>query len=201
MNESKYFVAENLNLEWEDFRLFVSFSCEKGTMTSIVGPSGSGKSSVLRLIAGLEKAKNPAEMKIFLSGKEISKLKPAERGIGMVFQKPSLFTYMRIDDNVSYGLRSLGMKKKESREKAAEFLKKFNLEGFGSRSAEKLSGGEAQRVSLARTLIVRPDLILFDEPPLTRLYEKNSPLKFARCKKNSASQELWSLTTFKKQKP
>jgi len=159
-----YFSAENLNLDWENFHLEVSFSLEKGTMTSIVGPSGSGKSTILRLIAGLEKSTKSEKTKIILDEKDITNEKPAKRGIGMVFQKPALFTHMRVDDNVAYGLVSKGMSKKEGRKTAQEFLKKFNLEGFGERASENLSGGEAQRVSLARTLIVKPDLILFDEP-------------------------------------
>lgn len=158
-----FFIAENLELDWESFHLNVSFSCSQGSMTSIVGPSGSGKSSVLRLIAGLDKAKSE-NTRIFLDGKEITKLPPAKRGVGMVFQKDSLFNHMRVDDNVAYGLRCRGISKREGRRLARDFLKKFNLEGFGSRSPETLSGGEAQRVAIARTMIVKPSLILFDEP-------------------------------------
>ena len=160
--EKSYFTAENLIYDCDNFNLYASFSCDKNTMTSIVGPSGSGKSTVLRLIAGLEKA--TASTKITLDDTEITALAPAKRGIGMVFQKANLFNHLRVDDNVAYGLRCKGMSRKESRERAAEFLKKFNLEGFGSRSPETLSGGEAQRVALARTLITKPKLILFDEP-------------------------------------
>lgn len=160
--EKQYFTAENLTYSYESFHLSVSFSCEKNTMTSIVGPSGSGKSTVLRLIAGLEKASEST--KIILDGEEITNLAPAKREVGMVFQKANLFNHLRVDDNVAYGLRCKGLGRKESRECAADFLKKFNLEGFGPRSPETLSGGEAQRVSLARTLIIKPKLILFDEP-------------------------------------
>ena len=158
-----FFSAENLELVLENFHLNVSFSCARGSMTAIVGPSGSGKSSVLRLIAGLEKT-NSENTRIILDGKEITKLPPAKRGVGMVFQKDSLFNHLRVDDNVAYGLRCRGISRKEGRRLACDFLKKFNLEGFGSRLPETLSGGEAQRVAIARTMIVKPSLILFDEP-------------------------------------
>ena len=157
-----YFEAENLRQNFDTVHIDVSFSCEKGTMTSIVGPSGSGKSTVLRLISGLNESSS--EQKILLDGIDVSNLSPAKRNIGMVFQSHSLFDHLKVDDNVAYGLVSGGMNKKEARLKAADFLKEFGLEGFEKRYPETLSGGEAQRVALARTLIMNPKLVLFDEP-------------------------------------
>lgn len=157
-----YFVAKNLREEFDTVKIDVSFECEKGTMTSIVGPSGSGKSTVLRLISGLNKA--CPDQELTLDGVDINRLPPAKRGVGMVFQSHTLFDHLKVCDNVSYGLISLGMKKKPAREKAISFLKNFGLEGFENRYPANLSGGEAQRVALARTLIMNPKLVLFDEP-------------------------------------
>ena len=170
-----HFEACNIRKSWPGIRIDFSCSVEKGKMLGIAGRSGSGKSTVLRIIAGLlepdcdDKQKTdtaaPCEPLVLrLDGRDINSLVPAKRNVGMVFQSAALFPHMRVDDNVGYGLRCAGISKKQSRLQAAEFLKNFGLEGFATRYPESLSGGEAQRVSLARTLIVRPSLILFDEP-------------------------------------
>lgn len=157
-----YFIAENLKQSFDTISINVSFTCEKGSMTSIVGASGSGKSTVLRLISGLN---SPCkDQKLILDGIDVNSLPPAKRQIGMVFQSHTLFDHLRVDDNVAYGLVSGGMKKNAARKLAADFLKQFELDGFEKRYPDTLSGGEKQRVSLARTLIMKPKLVLFDEP-------------------------------------
>ena len=157
-----YFSVKNLHKAWPSITVDFSLECEKGTMTCLLGPSGCGKSTVLNIIAGLEQSAEG--LIIELDGQRIEALPPAKRNIGMVFQSGALFNHLTVGDNVVYGLISQGMKKKEARSRAAEYLKHFDLDGFENRMPQNLSGGEKQRVALARTLITEPKLVLLDEP-------------------------------------
>ena len=165
-----YFLVQNIHKVWPSVTIDFSLECQKGTMTCLFGPSGCGKSTVLNIIAGLEQNDEPFdklrdhEFSIELDGIRIETLPPSQRGIGMVFQSGALFNHLSVGDNVAYGLISQGMKKKEARAQAADFLKHFDLSGYENRMPQTLSGGEKQRVALARTLITQPKLVLLDEP-------------------------------------
>ena len=174
-----YFTVQNIHKTWPTVTVDFSLECQKGTMTCLLGPSGCGKSTVLNIIAGLEKNdegpfdrlrdrndnnRDRNDFIIELDGIRIETLPPARRGIGMVFQSGALFNHLTVGDNVAYGLISQGMKKRQARAQAAEYIKQFDLDGFENRMPQTLSGGEKQRVALARTLITEPKLVLLDEP-------------------------------------
>jgi len=135
---------------------------DEGDLVAIVGPSGVGKTTLLRLIDQLEK---PDSGELFFMGKPYSELSPKaiQKRIGMVFQNPIVFN-ASVFNNVAYSLRFRGVPKKEIKRKVDSILEKLKLGALGERSALTLSGGEAQRVSLARAMVYSPELLLLDEP-------------------------------------
>ena len=159
-----FFTVKNIHKTWESKTVEFSLECEKGTMTCLLGPSGCGKSTVLNIIAGLEQNDPSVNLEIVLDGQRIDSLPPSKRQIGMVFQSGALFNHLSVVDNVAYGLISMGIKKSQARRQASEYLSRFDLTAFDKRMPQTLSGGEKQRVALARTLIIRPKLVLLDEP-------------------------------------
>ncbi len=139
----------------------ISFEVPLGTLTTILGPSGCGKTTTLRMIAGLE---SPTSGQIFIAGKDVSSLGPAQRNVSMMFQSYALFPHMSVLDNVMYGLRMSGVPKAQCGARADVALNNVGLVGFDARLPSELSGGQQQRVALARALVLEPAVLLFDEP-------------------------------------
>ena len=157
-----YLEIQNLHMDYENISIDFSATLEKGKTLVIVGHSGSGKSTILRMIAGLLPSGKNA--KIHLDKKDITKLPPNKRDIGMVFQSPCLFEHLQIIDNATFALDCKGISKKQRQEIGKDWLKRFGLDSMENRFPHTLSGGEAQRVSLVRTLLAEPIVVLFDEP-------------------------------------
>ncbi|MBB6674832.1 sulfate/molybdate ABC transporter ATP-binding protein [Cohnella nanjingensis] len=139
----------------------VEFSIAKGQLIGLLGPSGGGKTSILRMLAGLE---TPDEGDIVFHGQRVNDLPPQERGIGFVFQNYALFKHMTVAENIAFGLEVKKWPKAKVKERVAELVELTGLKGFESRYPHQLSGGQRQRVAFARALAPEPQLLLLDEP-------------------------------------
>lgn len=157
--------VKNLKKSYGDKLIFenIDFEGKKGEFITLLGPSGCGKSTLLRCIAGLSSVDSG---KIILNDKDITKLAPQKRNIGMVFQNYALFPNLTVFENVAFGLKIKKMDKKELKKRVEKMLKLVELEKFVKSYPHNLSGGQAQRVALARSLVMKPDLLLLDEPLL-----------------------------------
>ncbi|CAN5822674.1 N/A [soil metagenome] len=139
----------------------VSVDVAAGEVVAMLGPSGSGKSTLLRIIAGLV---TPDVGRIRLDGADITEMPTHRRQVGLVFQDEQLFTHLDVAANIEFGLRMRGDSADSRRRRAAAMLDLVGLADFGARTVTSLSGGEAKRVALARSLAPRPTVLLLDEP-------------------------------------
>ncbi|GAB6169845.1 hypothetical protein JCM1393_23050 [Clostridium carnis] len=159
--------VKNLSFKYDNSDSLVindfSIEIEKGEIVAILGASGCGKSTILRLIAGLEE---PNSGEIIINNKVVVNntnfLKPEERGVGMLFQDYALFPHLTVYENIKFGLYKLS--KKEQKIRVDEVLNLVNLKGYETRYPYELSGGQQQRVALARALAPKPSVLLMDEP-------------------------------------
>ena len=155
--------VEGVTKQFGDFTAVKGLDIEihEGEFFSMLGPSGSGKTTVLRMIAGFE---NVTEGKILLHGEDVTAAAPFDREVNTVFQDYALFPHLTIAENVAYGLRVRGVSKSERNRLVADALDQVQLSSVASRLPSQLSGGQRQRIALARALILRPKVLLLDEP-------------------------------------
>ena len=139
----------------------VSLSVAAGEVVAVFGPSGSGKSTLLRAVAGLVDVESG---RVMVDGVEVTAVPTHRRSVGMVFQDEQLFPHRDVAGNVSFGLEMAGVERGERDSRVAEVLSAVGLDGFGGRDVSTLSGGEAKRVAVARSLAPRPTVLLADEP-------------------------------------
>jgi len=158
-----HIVAKQLRKTFGKFEVSkdVSFEISKGRLIGLLGPSGGGKTTILRMLAGLE---SPDSGDILFDGKRINDLPPQRRGIGFVFQNYALFRHMTVFDNIAFGLNIKKRTKKEVLSRVAELVELTGLNGLEKRYPHQLSGGQRQRVAFARALAPQPQLLLLDEP-------------------------------------
>lgn len=155
--------AENISKKFKSRTVLedISFEVMRGEFLSLLGPSGCGKTTILRMLIGVEQ---PTSGHIYKDGMDITNAPPKDRNIGIVFQNYSLFPNMDVYHNISYALESRKLPKDEIDRKVRGIIETVGLEEHIYKKPKQLSGGQQQRVAIARTLVLNPDIILFDEP-------------------------------------
>ena len=162
-SQKPYIQIENVTKKFGDFTAIdhLNLDIYKNEFFSLLGPSGCGKTTLLRMLAGFEKVTNG---RILLDGEDISEIPPHLRPINMMFQSYALFPHMTVEKNIAFGLKQDNLPPNEINQRVEEMLQLVELTDFAKRKPNQLSGGQSQRVALARSLAKRPKLLLLDEP-------------------------------------
>ena len=158
-----YLSLKNISKKYKDKEILnnISFDIKEGELVCILGPSGCGKTTLLNIIGGFV---SDFSGDVLLSDENINNIPPEKREIATVFQSYGLFTHKNVIDNVSYGLKLLKIDKNTRENRAKEMLEKVGLAGYEKKKIKELSGGEQQRVAIARSMVLNPKLLLLDEP-------------------------------------
>lgn len=165
----------------------ISFNVQEKEIISIIGPSGCGKTTILQSIGGFVDIDNG---QIILDGENIENKDPEEREVATVFQSYGLFPHKNVIDNITYGLKFKGYNKKEAKIEGKKMLEVLNLSGYENKKVTELSGGEQQRVALGRALIVKPKLLLLDEP----FSNLDTNLRYAMRKELIRIRDIFNIT-------
>lgn len=158
-----YLSLKNISKKYKDKEILknISFDIKEGELVCILGPSGCGKTTLLNIIGGFV---SDFSGDVLLSDENINNIPPEKREIATVFQSYGLFTHKNVIDNVSYGLKLLKIDKHMRKKRARDMLEKVGLAGYEKKKIKELSGGEQQRVAIARSMVLNPKLLLLDEP-------------------------------------
>ena len=158
-----YLSLKNISKKYKDKEILknISFDIKEGELVCILGPSGCGKTTLLNIIGGFM---SDFSGDVLLSDENINNIQPEKREIATVFQSYGLFTHKNVIDNVSYGLKLLKVDKNMRKKRARDMLEKVGLAGYEKKKIKELSGGEQQRVAIARSMVLNPKLLLLDEP-------------------------------------
>ena len=158
-----YLSLKNISKKYKDKEILknISFDIKEGELICILGPSGCGKTTLLNIIGGFV---SDFSGDVLLSDENINNIPPEKREIATVFQSYGLFTHKNVIDNVSYGLKLLKIDKQMRKKRARDMLEKVGLAGYEKKKIKELSGGEQQRVAIARSMVLNPKLLLLDEP-------------------------------------
>jgi spermidine/putrescine transport system ATP-binding protein len=163
MSNDAFISIQNVDKYFGKFQAIddVSIDIGHGEFFSLLGSSGCGKTTLLRMLAGFE---SPTSGEIFIDGQPMSSVPPHQRPVNMVFQSYAIFPHLNVRDNIAYGLRKQKLSKARRHDLVDEMLEMIKLPGYGDRKGNELSGGQRQRIALARALILRPKVLLLDEP-------------------------------------
>ncbi|WWU64426.1 ATP-binding cassette domain-containing protein [Clostridium baratii] len=163
MENSAYLNLKNINKYFGKFHVLkdINISIKKGEFICLLGPSGCGKTSLLRIIAGLERENSGT---ISLENNDITKLSTRERNVGIVFQSYALFPNMTGEENITFGLKNKKLQDNKIKEILNETVKLVQLEGIAKKYPSEMSGGQMQRIALARAIAMEPNILLLDEP-------------------------------------